>query len=89
MKQVLWDLIGEHPGRQLHNAVVFIGNDRTGIWEDAAGLSSTESLVEIIDRVAGPPERDCAQLDDGARAAPCRQLSGEATKQAPPGSAQP
>lgn len=54
MKQLLWGLIGEHPGRQLHNAVLFIGNDRTGVWEDAAGLSSAEKLVEIIDRVSGP-----------------------------------
>ena len=55
MKQLLWDLIGEHPGRQLHDAVVLIGNDRTGVWEDAAGLSSTERLVEIINRVAQAP----------------------------------
>jgi hypothetical protein len=53
MKQLLWDLIGEQPGPQLHDAVLLIGNDRTGVWEDAAGLSSTESLVEIINRVSG------------------------------------
>jgi cytochrome oxidase Cu insertion factor (SCO1/SenC/PrrC family) len=53
VKQLLWDLIGEQPGAQLHEAVLLIGNDRTGVWEDAGGLSSTEKLVEIIDRVSG------------------------------------
>jgi protein SCO1/2 len=52
MKQLLWDLIGEEPGPQLHSPVVLIGNDRTGVWEDAAGLSSPDKLIEIIERVS-------------------------------------
>ena len=52
MTQLLWTLIGEQPGPQLHNSVLLIGNDRTGIWEDAAGLSSPDKLIEIIDRVS-------------------------------------
>lgn len=62
MSKLLWDLIGEEPGPQLHNAVLLIGNDRTGVWEDAAGLSSPDKLVEVIERVSvervrrsGPP----------------------------------
>jgi cytochrome oxidase Cu insertion factor (SCO1/SenC/PrrC family) len=54
MKQLLWDLIGEEPGPQLHNPVVFIGNDRTGVWEDAEGLSSHHKLTEIIERISAP-----------------------------------
>ncbi len=52
MKQLLWDLIGEEPGPQLHNPVVLIGNDRTGVWEDAEGLSSPDKLIEVIERVS-------------------------------------
>lgn len=52
MKQLLWSLIGEEPGPQLHNPVVLIGNDRTGVWEDAEGLSSPGKLIEVIERVS-------------------------------------
>ena len=52
MTQLLWNLIGEQPGPQLHSPVLLIGNDRTGIWEDAAGLSSPDKLIDIIDRVS-------------------------------------
>lgn len=52
MNRLLWDLIGEEPGPQLHNPVVLIGNDRTGVWEDAEGLSSSDKLVQIIERVS-------------------------------------
>jgi cytochrome oxidase Cu insertion factor (SCO1/SenC/PrrC family) len=52
MRPLLWDLIGEEPGPQLHNPVVLIGNDRTGVWEDAEGLSSPDKLIEVIERVA-------------------------------------
>ena len=52
MTQLLWNLIGEQPGPQLHSPVLLIGNDRTGTWEDAAGLSSADKLIDIIDRVS-------------------------------------
>lgn len=52
MTKLLWDLIGEEPGPQLHNPVVFIGNDRTGVWEDAAGLASPQKLTDIIERIS-------------------------------------
>lgn len=52
MTGLLRELIGEEPGPQLHNPVVLIGNDRTGVWEDAEGLSSPEKLIEIIERVS-------------------------------------
>jgi cytochrome oxidase Cu insertion factor (SCO1/SenC/PrrC family) len=54
MTKLLWDFSRERPGPSMHSPIVFIGNDRTGIWTDAGGLSAPERLVEIIDRVAGP-----------------------------------
>lgn len=52
MSGLLRQLIGEEPGPQLHNPVLLIGNDRTGVWEDAEGLSSPDKLIEIIERVS-------------------------------------
>ena len=52
MSHVLWELIGEQPGPQLHNAVLFVGNDQTGIWETAPGLSSPGKLLDVIERVS-------------------------------------
>lgn len=54
MGRLLWDLIGVRPGAQPHDAIVFIGNDRTGIWTNAQSLSAPERLVGIIDRIASP-----------------------------------
>jgi hypothetical protein len=54
---LLRQLIGEEPGPQLHNPVLLIGNDRTGVWEDAEGLSSPDKLIEIIDRVSAAGSR--------------------------------
>lgn|SRR6185369_8818221 len=52
MSGLLRQLIGEEPGPQLHNPVLLIGNDRTGVWEDAEGLSSPDKLIAIIERVS-------------------------------------
>ena len=52
MNGLLRQLIGEEPGPQLHSPVLLIGNDRTGVWEDAEGLSSPDKLIEIIERVS-------------------------------------
>ena len=57
MKRLLRDLIGEEPGPELHSPVVLIGNDRTGVWEAAEGLSSPDKLVEIIERVSAAKSR--------------------------------
>jgi cytochrome oxidase Cu insertion factor (SCO1/SenC/PrrC family) len=54
MRKLLWDLIGELPGPRQHYPIIFIGNDRTGVWTDAGGLSARERLIGIIDRIAGP-----------------------------------
>lgn len=52
MSGLLRQLIGDEPGPQLHNPVLLIGNDRTGVWEDAEGLSSPDKLIAIIDRIS-------------------------------------
>jgi cytochrome oxidase Cu insertion factor (SCO1/SenC/PrrC family) len=53
MKNLLWKFTGETPGPQLHSPIILIGNDRTGVWMEAEGLSATEELVNIIDQVSG------------------------------------
>lgn len=52
MEKVLWDLIGDRPGPSMHHPLIFIGNDRTGVWTTAGGLSNAERVVEVIDRIA-------------------------------------
>lgn len=52
MSEVLWALIGSQPNQQLHSPVLLVGNDRTGVWETAAGLSSPGKIVDVIDRVS-------------------------------------
>jgi hypothetical protein len=36
----------------MHLPAVIVGNDKTGAWAEAGGLSSTEELVKIIDSVS-------------------------------------
>lgn len=54
MKRLLLEFTGDKPGPRMHGSVILIGNDRTGVWEAADGLSATEELVELIDRVSAP-----------------------------------
>lgn len=54
MKGLVWEFIGEPLGQQLHNPFVLIGNDRTGAWLEADGLSTPEELVELIDGISAP-----------------------------------
>jgi cytochrome oxidase Cu insertion factor (SCO1/SenC/PrrC family) len=52
-EKLLRDLTGDGPGRQMHDPIVLIGNDRTGVWREADSLQATDDLVEIIDQVSG------------------------------------
>lgn len=54
MKKLIWDFIGEPLGPQLHTPFLLIGNDRTGVWVEAEGLSPAEELVNIIDGISDP-----------------------------------
>ncbi len=52
IEKVLWDLIGDLPGQGQHYPIVFIGNDQTGQWKSASGLSAPEKTIELIDQIA-------------------------------------
>ncbi|HEX8474897.1 MAG TPA: SCO family protein [Pyrinomonadaceae bacterium] len=54
MKKLLLKFTGDNPGPQMHDSVILIGNDRTGIWTAVEGLAETEELVQIINRVSSP-----------------------------------
>ena len=54
MKKLVWDFTGEPLGPQLHTPFILIGNDRTGAWVEAEGLSPAEELVSIIDGISDP-----------------------------------
>lgn len=54
MTKLLSTFTGDAPGREMHDPVLLIGNDRTGAWMEAEGLSATADIVQLIDRLAGP-----------------------------------
>jgi cytochrome oxidase Cu insertion factor (SCO1/SenC/PrrC family) len=54
MTRLVADFTGEGLGTQMHSAIIFIGNDRTGAWMEAEGLAPAAELVKAIDSVAGP-----------------------------------
>lgn len=52
MNRMLKALTGNSPGpKEMHSSVVFIGNDRTGIWTATDGLSEPDGLVRLLDRL--------------------------------------
>jgi protein SCO1/2 len=52
MTRLVWDFTGERLGQQMHSPILLIGNDQTGVWTEAEGLSATEELIKVINRVA-------------------------------------
>lgn len=54
MKGLVRDFIGEPLGPQLHTPFLLIGNDRTGAWVEADGLTPADELIDIIDGISGP-----------------------------------
>jgi cytochrome oxidase Cu insertion factor (SCO1/SenC/PrrC family) len=54
MTKLVRDFTGSNLGGQYHSPILLIGNDRTGRWEAAEGLSAPEELVKTIDRISGP-----------------------------------
>jgi protein SCO1/2 len=60
MKRLVWDFTGEGLGQQMHSPILLIGNDRTGVWTEAEGLSAPEEVVKEIDKVARPAEKNRA-----------------------------
>ncbi len=53
MQKLVADFTGDRLGPRTHEAILLIGNDRTGFWTEAGGFFTTAELVATIDRVAG------------------------------------
>jgi cytochrome oxidase Cu insertion factor (SCO1/SenC/PrrC family) len=52
ISKLLRDFTGSVIGQEMHEAMVLIGNDRTGVWTTTDGLVSPQDLVKVIDRVS-------------------------------------
>ena len=52
IKKLLWDFTGDETGQGMHESMVIIGNDRTGVWTTTDGLLLPEDLVKVIDNVS-------------------------------------
>ncbi|HKU75853.1 MAG TPA: SCO family protein [Pyrinomonadaceae bacterium] len=52
VRKVLRDVVTEDLGTDMHESLVVIGNDRSGVWTTTYGLQHTEEIVKVIDKVA-------------------------------------
>jgi protein SCO1/2 len=50
--KIVYDFTGDPLGKDMHNTIFIIGNDKTGNWADLSGFASTEELRQQIDAVA-------------------------------------
>jgi protein SCO1 len=55
IRKVLRDVVTEDIGTDMHESLVVIGNDRSGVWKTTYGLQSTDRIVKVIDEVAKIP----------------------------------
>lgn len=53
MTKLIADFTGDSLGTHMHSSVLFIGNDRTGVWMEAEGLAPADEILSVINRVAG------------------------------------
>lgn len=51
--ELVWKLTGEGPGRDSHSASLIILNDRTGAWTQVDAFSSLDSIIRVVDSIAG------------------------------------
>jgi protein SCO1 len=49
--KIVYDFTGDRLGKDSHNTIFIIGNDRTGSWADLSGYSSVAELRAQIDAV--------------------------------------
>jgi protein SCO1/2 len=49
---------GVRGGRDVHEAIIFIGNAARGLWVRADGLRPAEELLSLIDAIRAPPGPD-------------------------------
>lgn len=48
--------LGQHvEDPESHQAIMLMGNDRTGLWKKAFGLAGAEELIEVFDSVLNDP----------------------------------
>lgn len=52
VRKVLRGVVTDDIGTDLHESLVVIGNDRTGVWTTTDGLQFTDRIVKVIDDVA-------------------------------------
>jgi cytochrome oxidase Cu insertion factor (SCO1/SenC/PrrC family) len=52
IKKLLLDFNGEQIGQGMHESVLLIGNDKTGVWTSSDGLLFPEDIVKVIDAVS-------------------------------------
>ena len=52
IRKILRDVVTEDIGTDMHEALVVIGNDRTGEWTTTYGLQSADAIVKMIDGVS-------------------------------------
>lgn len=50
--KIVYDFTGDPLGKDMHNTIFIIGNDKTGDWADLSGFASTDELRQQIDAVA-------------------------------------
>jgi len=51
--KIVYDFTGDRLGKDSHNTIFIIGNDKNGSWADLSGYASTAELRQQIDAVSG------------------------------------
>lgn len=51
--------------REAHNAILILGNTRTGLWKKALGLAASSKILPIFDSVLNDPEPRGDAYQDG------------------------
>ena len=54
LEKIVMDFTGDRLGKDSHNTVFLIGNDRTGSWTDISGYATPQELREQIDLLTNP-----------------------------------
>ena len=49
--KIVYDFTGDPLGKDMHNTIFIIGNDKTGNWADLTGLATLDELRQQIDAV--------------------------------------
>jgi len=52
MTKLIADFTGDSLGAQMHSAILFIGNDTTGVWMETEGLAPADEIMQVINRVS-------------------------------------